>query len=273
MGDSITYSQTTKAEAAKGQAKWLALALLAVLLTAIIVVHFSRTPTTTRADNRNVADEFGFVPLQQQRDLGKAQAYYDSGVVYCKAGAFDSAISDFNKAIEINPRESQYYYYRGVTYAAKDEFNKAWKDVHKAQDLGYQVSPEVIEQLRNLITLKRESGPDFPQRTSRTPATRTNTPKIDPGEIVKQNLEQLKSTYKNKYEAIKKQMPPGPEFSRVLVGMQAEYDQAKAKLIEIQSQFKLIDDLVKSGQMDSDAGYKAKMKLAVPKAVFDAMFP
>ena len=135
MGDSITYSQTTKAKAAKGQAKWLALALLAVLLTAIIVVHFSSTPTTTRADNKNVADEFGFVPLQQQRDLGKAQAYYDCGVVYCKAGAFDSAISDFNKAIEINPDFAEAYCARGIAYGKEGAHGLAISDYTKAIEI------------------------------------------------------------------------------------------------------------------------------------------
>jgi tetratricopeptide (TPR) repeat protein len=375
MKDSITHSQTTKTKAAKGQAKWLALALLAVLLTAIIVVHFSSTPATTRADNKNVADEFGFVPLQEQRDLGKAEAYYNRGVRYCKAGAFDLAISDFNKAIEINPRdaaaycargdaygkegahdlaisdlnkaieinpdfadayftrgfayaeegahglatsdytkaieinpafagaycnrgveynvkgqhdlaisdfnkaieinpkEGQHYYYRGVTYAAKDEFDKAWKDVHKAQDLGYQVSPEFIEQLSTAIVLKRKLGPDFPQHTPRTPAPRPNTPKIDPHKIIDTKLKQLASDFKNEADAYRESRPDPREYNAWLRVRQAQYDQDKAKLIEIQSQFKLIDDLVKSGQMDSDAGYKAKMELAVPKAVFDAMFP
>jgi len=63
----VAHGQTTKA--AKEQVKWLVLALLAVVCIAIIVVRFSNTPATTQADNRDVANEFGFVPLQQQRDL------------------------------------------------------------------------------------------------------------------------------------------------------------------------------------------------------------
>ena len=51
------------------QYKWVAFVLLVVVLSAIIVVRFSNTPTTTRADNRSVANEFEFVPSQQQRDL------------------------------------------------------------------------------------------------------------------------------------------------------------------------------------------------------------
>lgn len=63
----VAHSQTTNA--AKEQVKWLVLALLAVVFIAIIAVRFSKLPAATQADNRDVANEFGFVPLQQQRDL------------------------------------------------------------------------------------------------------------------------------------------------------------------------------------------------------------
>jgi len=57
-------SETTKA--AKGQVKWLAVALLFVVLTAIIVVHFSNTPATTRAGTRvkSFSERVSSVPQQ-----------------------------------------------------------------------------------------------------------------------------------------------------------------------------------------------------------------
>lgn len=203
-------SQTTKAT--KEQAKWLALALLFVVLTAITVVHFSNNPAATRADNETAAEAYyngGIAYYEEgQNDLAisdwskaieinpkfaeayynrglayylkgepvlaisdfnkaieanpdYAEAYHNRGCTYYEEGARDLAISDYSKAIEINPKLAEAYYNRGFVYVEKDELDKAWKDVHKAQDLGYQVGPEFIEQLRTAIVLKRKLGPDF----------------------------------------------------------------------------------------------------------------
>jgi len=58
------------------------------------------------------------------------------------------AISDYNKAIEINPRFGKAYYYRAITYYHKKEYNTAWQDLYKSQSLGYQVPLEFLEKLR-----------------------------------------------------------------------------------------------------------------------------
>lgn len=60
-GDAVALGHTTGTD--KEQAKWLVLALLAVIFIVIIIVRFSNTPATTRAN------KIHFVPLQKQRDL------------------------------------------------------------------------------------------------------------------------------------------------------------------------------------------------------------
>jgi tetratricopeptide (TPR) repeat protein len=77
-------------------------------------------------------------------------AYYNRGVAYEEKGQYDLAISDYNKALEINPRFTDAYYNRGVTYYYKREYEKSWKDVKKAQSLGYQIDPEFLDRLRKL---------------------------------------------------------------------------------------------------------------------------
>jgi tetratricopeptide (TPR) repeat protein len=62
-------------------------------------------------------------------------------------GKFDEAISDFTKALEINPRLGQAYISRGLTYYLKKEYDKSWKDIKKAQDLGYKVPPKFLDDL------------------------------------------------------------------------------------------------------------------------------
>jgi tetratricopeptide (TPR) repeat protein len=61
---------------------------------------------------------------------------------------YDKAISDFNKAIEINPRFAEAYRNRGLAYFYKRNYEKAWDDVHKAQNLGYTVHPRFLKALR-----------------------------------------------------------------------------------------------------------------------------
>ena len=84
----------------------------------------------------------------QTPSLDAADAYYNRGLAYYAKGQHDQAISDYNKAIEINPRFADAYLNRGGAYYFKREYGKAWEDVHKAQDLGLQVHPEFLEALR-----------------------------------------------------------------------------------------------------------------------------
>ena len=71
-----------------------------------------------------------------------------------RQGNLTEAISDYAKAIEIDPKDAEAYYNRGVDYYTAKEYDKAWIDVHKAEKLGYAVHPEF------LAALKQASGKD-----------------------------------------------------------------------------------------------------------------
>src|SRR5581483_7577313 len=70
-----------------------------------------------------------------------AGAYNNRGNAYAGKGLQDQAISDYNKAIEINPKLAEAYYYRGYAHYNKGEYTKAAEDEQKAQDLGFQIDP------------------------------------------------------------------------------------------------------------------------------------
>ena len=70
-------------------------------------------------------------------------------------GQHHQAISDFNKALEINSRYDEAYYCRGVTYYFTKEYDKPWDDIKKAQDLGYQVPPKFLDALRKASGRKK----------------------------------------------------------------------------------------------------------------------
>jgi tetratricopeptide (TPR) repeat protein/membrane associated rhomboid family serine protease len=77
-----------------------------------------------------------------------AMAHNNRGIAYLKKEQFDQAISDFNNAIELKPKLAMAHNNRGLAYFYKKEYEKAWDDVQKAQNLGYQVHPEFLKQLR-----------------------------------------------------------------------------------------------------------------------------
>ncbi len=77
-----------------------------------------------------------------------ALAYYNRGIAYKNKAQYDQAISDYTKALEINPRLAQAYNNRGVAYFFKGQYDKAWEDVYKAQDLGQKIHPGFLKALR-----------------------------------------------------------------------------------------------------------------------------
>ncbi len=63
---------------------------------------------------------------------GQSEIYLSRGVAYSQLAMRIAAIADFNKAIEINPENSQAYYYRGDEYLQLGEKQKALQDLNKS---------------------------------------------------------------------------------------------------------------------------------------------
>ncbi|MCK9614063.1 MAG: tetratricopeptide repeat protein [Candidatus Omnitrophica bacterium] len=74
-----------------------------------------------------------------------AEAYNNRGVAYNVKGSYDQAISDFTRAIEINPSYAEAYYDRAVAYYWKHEPDKGWDDMQKAEKLGAIGNPDLIK--------------------------------------------------------------------------------------------------------------------------------
>jgi len=90
----------------------------------------------------------------KQTDSNDAAAYKNRGLSYAKKGQYDQGISDFTKALEINPRLAPAYYDRGAAYFFKGQYDKAWEDVYKAQDLGHKIHPGFLKALPSLSEWK-----------------------------------------------------------------------------------------------------------------------
>ncbi len=64
-----------------------------------------------------------------------ALAFYSRAIAYGKKGQFDQAISDYTKALEIDPRYAEAYNNRGKVYWGKGQFDQAISDFNKAIEI------------------------------------------------------------------------------------------------------------------------------------------
>jgi tetratricopeptide (TPR) repeat protein len=73
----------------------------------------------------------GCVPPATQN----AEYYSNRGTAHFKKGEYDQAISDFNRALEINPRFADAYYNRGYAYGSKGQYDEAIADYSRVIEL------------------------------------------------------------------------------------------------------------------------------------------
>ena len=77
-----------------------------------------------------------------------AKEAIDKGIEYGKQGNYDEAISEFTKAIELNPNYAETYNNRAIAYFQKQDYDKSWNDVHKLEELGGWLDPRFLEALK-----------------------------------------------------------------------------------------------------------------------------
>jgi tetratricopeptide (TPR) repeat protein len=80
-----------------------------------------------------------------------SEAYKNRGTAYMNKGNLDQAISDYTKALEINPKDAEVYNIRGRVYYFEGKYEKSWEDLNKAEGLGYKVPPEFYDDLRKAL--------------------------------------------------------------------------------------------------------------------------
>ena len=78
------------------------------------------------------------------------KAYNNRGIAYVWKKKYDLAIADFNKAIELDPNNGKAYHNRAIVYSYQGETDKARQDLQKAQSLGIAVNPDFLKQIESL---------------------------------------------------------------------------------------------------------------------------
>ena len=84
------------------------------------------------AETINTSKEPSYQQTITDIPAGTAQEYYNRGNIYGKKGNLIQAISDYTKAIEINPNYTEAYYNRGNTYEKQGNLTQAISDYTKA---------------------------------------------------------------------------------------------------------------------------------------------
>ena len=79
-----------------------------------------------------------------------ALAYFYRGRAYFHKGEHDQAISDLTDAIEIDPGFATAYSERAIVYLVKQEYDKTWEDIHKQLSLGLPTRPGFLKHLRKV---------------------------------------------------------------------------------------------------------------------------
>jgi tetratricopeptide (TPR) repeat protein len=74
-------------------------------------------------------------------------AYYNRGMAAQDLGEFDQALSDFGKVIQLDPSAAAAYCHRGMIYFIRGAYGQALKDFKQAQSLGGQIHPKLFELL------------------------------------------------------------------------------------------------------------------------------
>ena len=86
--------------------------------------------------NNFMDTEYGYRAKEKVKaDPDDAWTYYQQGSDYCNNGQFDMAISQFNKALELNPDYLLAYLNRGIAYGQRGNMEKALSDFNKSISL------------------------------------------------------------------------------------------------------------------------------------------
>lgn len=75
-------------------------------------------------------------------DPGFAEAYYNRGVSHYELGRYAEAIADFTRAIELNPQDDNAYGRRSLAYLFNDQLELAQADEEKCEQLRHSRSAE-----------------------------------------------------------------------------------------------------------------------------------
>ena len=92
---------------------------------------------------------------QSQLESRDAEVCRNRGMARQRKNQSDLAISDFSKALEIDPKLAEANYRRAIAHFFMEEYDESWGDVIEAQKLGYQIPSGFLDDLRKASGSKK----------------------------------------------------------------------------------------------------------------------
>jgi tetratricopeptide (TPR) repeat protein len=80
-----------------------------------------------------------------------ALGYTRRGSIYLQQENWDKAIADFNKATMFAPDNGLAYFNLANAYLGKMEYDRAWVYMQKAREMGFKVSPKILENIKKKL--------------------------------------------------------------------------------------------------------------------------
>jgi tetratricopeptide (TPR) repeat protein len=159
------------------------------------------------------------VPLPQET----AETYFNRGVESSQKGDFKKAVSDYNKAIDVNPEFVVAYLNRGFTYSKMGEYEKAISDYNKA----IEINPRYAKAYYNRGFLYRKMG-EYDKAISDCTKAIEIDPKYSLAYYNRGNAYYYKGEYENAWEDIKKARSLGYKVpSEFLKNLKEAYEKQK----------------------------------------------
>lgn len=103
-------------------------------------IYFNRA--YSHVDNKDFNSMISDFTKAIELDPQFADAYHRRGMILGALGNYDSAIADYNKAIELNPKYGTTYKNRGVLFLKINDRQRAIVDFEKALTLGLDPNDE-----------------------------------------------------------------------------------------------------------------------------------
>jgi len=83
-----------------------------------------------------------------QADAKDSASYANRGKAYSGLRDYDKASADFNKALELDPKQVEAYKGRAVVKYMKKDYAGSWEDVHQVEALGGAMWPSFLDALK-----------------------------------------------------------------------------------------------------------------------------